>query len=54
MCEFQADDGVIDQALSECFAFVGVFDGFFIADAGEADTLDDYPNAFVVEICHNY
>jgi hypothetical protein len=33
---------------------VGVFYGFFVADAGEAEALDYYSYAFVVEVCHDY
>lgn len=44
---------MVDELLAESAAFVGVFDGFFVADAGEADTLDDYTNAFMVEVCHD-
>lgn len=44
---------MVDELFAERAAFVGVFDGFFVADAGETDTLDDYPNTFVVEVCHN-
>ena len=32
---------------------MGVFDGFFVADAGEAEALDYYADAFVVEVCHH-
>jgi hypothetical protein len=32
---------------------VGVFYGFFVADAGEAEALDYDAYAFVVEVCHD-
>ena len=32
---------------------MGVFDGFFVADAGEAEALDDDSYAFVVEVRHD-
>lgn len=44
---------MVDELFSESAAFVGVFDRFFVADAGETNTLDDYTNAFVVEVSHN-
>lgn len=53
MSEFHADYGVIDEFLAECTAFVGVFDGFFVADAGETETLDDDADSFVVEVGHD-
>lgn len=52
MCEFHADDGVVDELLSECAAFAGVFDALFVADAAEAHGLDDDSDALVVEVCH--
>lgn len=38
---------------AEGASFVRVFYGFFVADAGEADALDYYSYAFVVEVCHD-
>ena len=32
---------------------MGVFHGFFVADAGEAEALDYYTYAFVVEVRHD-
>ena len=52
--EFHADDRVVDEFLAESFALVGVLHGFFVADAGEADALDYYADAFVVEVGHYY
>lgn len=52
--EFEADDGVVDEALAEGFALVGIFDGFFITDTGEADALDYDADALVVEVGHDY
>jgi hypothetical protein len=51
--EFQPDDGVVDEFLAEGAALVGVFYGFFVADAGEADTLDDDADSLVVEVRHD-
>lgn len=53
VCEFETDDGVVDEFLAEGATLMGVFDGFFVADAGEADALDDDADAFVVEVCHD-
>lgn len=50
MCEFEADDGVVDEALAKGFALVRVFDALFVADAGEAETLDNDADALVVEV----
>ena len=54
MRKFEANDRVVDEAFSECFAFVGVLDGLFVANAGEADTLNDDADAFVIKVCHDY
>lgn len=51
--QFEPDDGVLDEFLAERAALVRVFDGFFVADAGEAEALDDDAYAFVVEVCHD-
>ena len=53
MSELQPDDGVADELLTEGAALVGVFDGFFVANSGEADALDYYSDTLVVEVCHN-
>ena len=53
MREFEADDGVRDQRDAKGAALVCVFDGFFVADSGEADALDNYADAFVVEVGHD-
>ena len=52
MGEFEADDRVVDQFLAEGAAFMGVLYGFFVADPGEADALDDDADSFVVEVRH--
>lgn len=52
--ELHPDDGVVDQLLAEGAALVAVFHGLFIADAGEADALDDDADAFVVEVGHDH
>ena len=51
--ELEADDGVVDEGLAEGAALVGVLDGFFVADAGEAQALDDDADALVVEVRHD-
>ena len=51
--ELLSNDRMIDKPLAEGLALVGVFDGFFVADAREADTLDDYTYALMVEIRHD-
>ena len=53
VCEFETDYGVVDEFFAEGAAVVGVFYGFFVADAGEAEALDYYADAFVVEVCHD-
>ena len=53
MCELEANDWVVDETLSEGLALVGIFDGFFVADTGESETLDDDADALVVEVCHD-
>ena len=53
VCEFETDHGVLDELFAEGAPFVGVFYGFFVADAGEADALDDDADAFVIEIRHD-
>lgn len=52
--ELHADHWVVDQALAEGLSLVGIFDRFFIADAREADALNYYAHAFVVEVHHYY
>ena len=53
MRELEPNDGVVDKFLAEGAALVGVFYRFFVADAGEAEALDDDADAFVVEIRHD-
>lgn len=43
---------MVDEFCAEGVALMGVFHAFLVADAGEADALDDYADAFVVEVCH--
>jgi len=52
MCELEPDDGVVDEFCAKGAALVGIFHAFFVADAGETEALDDYADAFVVEVCH--
>jgi hypothetical protein len=51
--KLESDYGVVDEFLSKGAALVCEFNGFFVADTGEADALDDDADAFVVEVCHN-
>jgi hypothetical protein len=51
--ELETDDRVIDELFAEGPAFVGVFYRFFVADAGEAEALDDDADTLVVEVCHD-
>ena len=51
--ELETDDGVVDEFLAEGFSLVGIFDGFLVADPGEANALDDDAHALVIEICHD-
>lgn len=44
---------MVDEFLAEGTALVCVFYGFFVADAGEADALDDDADALVVEVRHD-
>lgn len=53
MRELETDDGVFDELLTESTTLVGVFDGFFVADSRETDTLDDDAYSLVVEVCHD-
>jgi hypothetical protein len=50
--ELEADYWVVDKLSTEGAALMGVFYGFFVADAGEAEALDYYTDALVVEVCH--
>lgn len=45
--ELEADDGMVDELLAEGAALVGVLHGLFVADAGEAETLDDDADTLV-------
>ena len=51
--ELQADDRVLDELFAECASLVGVFYRLLIADAREADTLDDYTDSLVIEVRHD-
>ena len=53
MCKLETNNRMIDQLLAECSTLVCVFYRFFIADAGEPETLDDYTHTFVIEVRHN-
>lgn len=52
--KFEPDDGMIDESLAKRLPLMCVLDRFFIADAGEADTLDDDADTLVVEIGHEH
>lgn len=52
--QLQSDDRVVDQALAERLALVSVLDGLLVADAREADALDDDADALVVEVGHDH
>ena len=52
VCQFHADDRVVDEALAERLTLVSVLHGFFVADTGEAHALDDNANSLVVEVGH--
>ena len=51
--ELHTDNGVVDELDAEGGSLAAVFDRFFVADAGEADTLDDDSNTLVVEVGHD-
>lgn len=53
MCQLHADDRVIDEFLSKRLALRRVLDTLLETDAREAQTLDDDPDSFVVEVCHD-
>lgn len=53
MGELETDDGVFDEFFAKSAALVGVFHGFFVADAGEAETLDNYADSFVAVVGHD-
>lgn len=44
---------MVDELFAKGLTLVGIFDGFFVTDAGEADALDDDANTLVIEVCHN-
>ena len=50
--ELESDDGVVDEFGAEGTALVGVFYAFLVADAGEANALDNYADTLVVEVGH--
>ena len=51
--ELHADDRVVDEAFPKRLALVRVFHRFLVADAGEAEALDDDADALVVEVGHD-
>jgi hypothetical protein len=51
--QLQADDRVLDELFAEGAALVGVFYRLLVADAREADTLDDYTDSLVIEVRHD-
>lgn len=50
LCELAADDSVLDELLAKRYTLVGVFDRFFVADAREANRLNDDADTFMVEV----
>ena len=54
MGELETNHGVRNEGFAEGATFVCVFGGFFVADAGEAETLDDDAYTFVVEVGHDH
>ena len=53
VCEFHADDRVVDEAFPKRLALVRIFHRLLVADAGEAEALDDDADALVVEVGHD-
>lgn len=51
--ELHADDGVLNELLAKGAALVGVLDGLLVADAGEAQALNDDADTLVVEVGHD-
>lgn len=52
MRELHADNSMIDEFLAESPALMSVFDALLVADAGEADALDDDADTLMVEVRH--
>jgi len=50
--ELESDDGMVDELLAEGVALVRIFHRFFVTDAREAETLDDYADTLVIEVRH--
>lgn len=44
---------MVDQSLTECAAFVGVFHRFFVAYSRVSEGLDDDSDSLVVEVGHD-
>ena len=51
--ELHADDRVVDQAFPKRLALVRVLHRLLVADAGEAEALDDDADTLVVEVGHD-
>lgn len=51
--QLEPDDGVLNQLLAKRPPLVGVLDRLLVADAGEAEALDDDADALVVEVGHD-
>lgn len=51
--ELETDDRVLDELLAERAALVRVLDALLVADAAEADALDDDADTLVVEVGHD-
>lgn len=54
MSKLEADDWVVDEPFAESLALVCVFHGFLVADAREAQALDDDTDTLVVEVGHDH
>ena len=53
MSELETNDRVVYQFLAKCATLVCVLYTFLVADTGETETLDNYTNSLMVEVCHD-
>jgi hypothetical protein len=51
--ELETNDGVLNEFLAKRATLVSVLDGFFVANTGEAEALNDDAYALVVEVGHD-
>ena len=54
MSELEADYRVVDEAFAKGATLVSVLDRLLVADAGEAEALDNDADPFVVEVRHDH